>query len=109
MVVINERAWLIGTRPTSGQHPRHDINFFTRKKSARTKSIIETTDGLECCPTAGKISPLNQARREKFSGTNVLSADFFPDGNPIILWIVEQNSPTQEPKPGVFFKAAYYR
>jgi hypothetical protein len=109
MVMINERAWLIGTRPTRSQHPGHHINIFTRKESTRTKSLIETADRLKCCPTKGKISPLNEARREKLSGTKVSSGDSFLDGNPVIRRIVEENSPTDEPEPRVFFEATCNR
>jgi hypothetical protein len=106
MVMINERAWIVGTLPTPSQHPGQNISIFgASKESARAKSLIETTDRLKCRPTAGKISPVNQASREKLSGTKVLSAVFFLDGEPGILRIVEENSPPDEPKSGVFFEA----
>ena len=86
---------------------RQDINVFTaRKESARAKSLIESTDRLKSRPTAGKISPVNQASREKFSGAKVLSVGFFLDCDPVILRIVEENSSADEPKSGIFFEAA---
>ncbi len=39
----------------------------------------------------------------------VLSVGFLLDCDPIILGIVEENSPTYKPKSGVFFEAAYNR
>src|SRR5262245_22836080 len=96
MMMINEGARLIGVWPTPSQHPGHDINVFTRKESAGHKSLIETTNGLKGCPTAGKISTLNQARGEKLSGTKVLPAGFFLNCDPVILRIMEENSPTYE-------------
>lgn len=68
MLMIDEEAWLVGARPTPSQHPGHDINVFTRKQSACTKPLIESTDRLKDRPAAGKISSLNQASRQKLSG-----------------------------------------
>jgi hypothetical protein len=103
--MINQGPWIVRPAPTPRQHPGHDINVFTMEESARTKSLIESTDRLKGRPTEGKISPVNQASREKISGTKVLSAGFFLDCDRVILRIVEENSPTYESKLGVFFEA----
>jgi hypothetical protein len=52
---------------------------------------------------------LNQANRKKISAAKVLSAGFFLDRDPGIPRIVEEKSPTYEPKSGVFFEAVYNR
>jgi hypothetical protein len=109
MMMINQGAWIVGTRPTLSQHPRHDVNLFAHEESTRTKSLIESIDRLKGRPTAGKISAVNQSSRQKISGTKVLSGGFFLDCDPVILRIVEQNSPTYEAKSRVFFEAAYNR
>jgi hypothetical protein len=96
MMVINQGTWIIGTRPTQSQHPGHHIDVFARKESAGTKSFIETTDRLQGRPAAGEISALNQARGKKLAGTKVLSAGFFLNCDPVILRIMEENSPTYE-------------
>jgi hypothetical protein len=109
MMMINDGARIIGTWPTPSQHPSHDINFFAHKESTWTKSLIESIDRLQGRPTAGKVGAVNQASRKKMAGRKILSAGFFLDCDRVILRIVEENSPTNEPKSGVFFEAAYNR
>ena len=106
MVMINERAWIVGTLPTASQHPGQNIAIFgATKQSARAKSLIETSDRCKCHPPAGKISTVNQAGRKKLSGAKFLAAGLFLDCAPVILRIVKENSPPYEPKSGVFFEA----
>jgi hypothetical protein len=108
MVMINERAWVVGTQPTLTQHPSQNINIFgATKESARAKSLIETADRFKCYPPAGEISPVNQAGRKKFSWAKFLSAILFLDCAPVILWIVEENSAPNESKSGVLFEAEH--
>jgi hypothetical protein len=109
MMMINEGAWIIGTVPTPIQHPGHDINVFAYEESAWTKSRIESTDRHKGRSTAGPIGAVNQASREKISGTKVFSADFFLNCYRVIFGIVQENSPTYESESGVFFEAAYNR
>ena len=109
MMMINEGAWIIGTVPTSSQHPGHDINVFAHEESARTESLIKSIDRLKGRSTAGPIGAVNQASREKISGTKVFSADFFLNCYRVIFGIVQENSPTYESESGVFFEAAYNR
>jgi hypothetical protein len=52
---------------------------------------------------------MNQPRREKISRTKVFSIGSFLNCNRVIFRIVQQNSPTCEPEPRVFFEAAYNR
>jgi hydrogenase maturation factor HypF (carbamoyltransferase family) len=109
MMMINEGAWIIGTVPTSSQHPGHDINVFAHEESARTKSLIKSIDRLKGRSAASPIGPMNQASREKISRTKVFSVGSFLNCNRVILRIVQQNSPAYEAEPGVFFEAAYNR
>jgi hypothetical protein len=110
MMMINKGAWIVGALPTASQHPGEDINILsTRKKSACTKSFIESADGLKGCPTESKISSVNQAVREKIPGTKVMSLGFFLDCDPIIVWIVKENSPSYETKSALLFEATYNR
>jgi hypothetical protein len=52
---------------------------------------------------------MNQPSREKISRIKVFSIGSFLNCNRVILRIVQQNSPTYEPEPGIFFEAAYNR
>jgi hypothetical protein len=107
MMMINQGPRIVRPAPTPSRHPRQDINVFTTgKNSARAKALIKSIYRLKCRPATGKICPVNQARRYKFAGANILSVGLFLDCNPVILRIVEENSSADEPESGIFFEAA---